>query len=191
MRKHITENETNNLIEFKRLSIGNIVKISKFYNEAISDPNFHELFHQRFLEFRWNNWRYYRGLAVLLLSTISLAKKLLKKLPFATHFLFSVALSENKVVGICFLTVKNNEGAYAVAVHPKYQGMGIGTKLSYDIFDQAGKEGLRKIRLGVYQRNLKAVNLYKKIGFKITKKHPKGDYWNGKYIPMYSMEKML
>ena len=191
MKTELAKNKINGQIEFEKLSLKNIVKISEFYNGTISDPKFHELFHQRFLEFKWNNWRYYRGQIVLVLSSIPFVKELLKKIPFATHFLFSVALSNSKVVGICFLTVKNNEGAYAVAVHPKYQGLGIGTKLSYDIFGQSKEEGIRKIRLGVYQNNLKAVNLYKKIGFKITKKHAKGDFWNGKYIPMYSMEKMM
>lgn len=191
MKTQLIENKITNQLKFERLSLRNIVKISEFYNGAISDPKFHELFHQRFLELKWNNWRYYRGQAVLLLSAIPFVKKMLKKMPFTTHFLFSVALSNSKAVGICFLTVKNNEGAYAVAVHPKYQGLGIGTKLSYDIFVQAKEEGIRKIRLGVYQNNLKAVNLYKKIGFKIIKKHAKGDFWNGKYIPMYSMEKVM
>lgn len=57
-----------------------------------------------------------------------------------------------------------------VAVYPEYRGMGIGTDLIAEVEMKARINGAKKIALDVEAENLKAVNLYKKLGYTIAKK---------------------
>jgi len=56
-----------------------------------------------------------------------------------------------------------------VAVYPEYRGMGIGTDLIAKVEMKARKNGAKKVVLDVEVENLKAIKLYKKLGYAIVK----------------------
>ena len=56
-----------------------------------------------------------------------------------------------------------------VAVYPEYRGMGIGTDLIAKVEMEAGKSEIKKVALDVEIENLKAIKLYKKLGYAIVK----------------------
>jgi len=97
-----------------------------------------------------------------------------------------VAEVEGKIVGNAEVVKLSGRESHAaklgVGVRSGYRRMGIATKLIETLIRQAKKERLRIILLAVYENNLPAITLYKKLGFKEIGRTPKGVYWKGKYI---------
>ena len=88
-----------------------------------------------------------------------------------TIFLVAVLKGTDKVAGYIGMYKVFNEGEITnVAVHPKYRGMGIGTKLMESVIRQAEKNNIKDIILEVRQSNSEAIRLYEKNGFKKIKK---------------------
>ena len=54
-----------------------------------------------------------------------------------------------------------------LAIHPAFVGKGFGKKMMEEIIDLANQEGYKRIELSVATENLKAVELYKKMGFEV------------------------
>lgn len=54
---------------------------------------------------------------------------------------------------------------YTFAVHPQFQKKGIGKEMLRFIVEHGKQENMKAIRLDVYQKNLPAISLYKKMGF--------------------------
>ncbi|GAB4221944.1 MAG: N-acetyltransferase [Francisella sp.] len=79
---------------------------------------------------------------------------------------FFVAKIKDLVVGyiLCF-EYKKTIRVYSIAVSKNYQGKGIGHKLLEHLLENTNKN----ISLEVNTNNLKAISLYKKLGFKIKK----------------------
>jgi len=77
---------------------------------------------------------------------------------------------------------ESHVGRLGIAVRSGYRRIGIATKLIETLVRQAKKERLKIILLAVYENNLPAIALYKKLGFKEVGRTPKGVYWKGKYI---------
>lgn len=79
---------------------------------------------------------------------------------------FFVAKMQNLSVGyiLCF-EYKKTIRVYSLAVGENYQGQGIGKKLLQYILDNSSKN----ISLEVNINNFKAICLYRKLGFKISK----------------------
>ncbi len=84
--------------------------------------------------------------------------------------LFLVAIVENHIVGYVSAVVRQEGVGHLVSicVHPAYRRRGIGTALMeeiekrlYNIF------GICKFRLEVRVSNVPAINLYRKLGYKI------------------------
>ena len=48
----------------------------------------------------------------------------------------------------------------------EYQGRGLAKQLLIDAIKYAKNLGFKKVRLEVYNKNIKAINLYKKLGFR-------------------------
>jgi len=57
---------------------------------------------------------------------------------------------------------------FSVAVHPGFQGMGIGTGLVQAGLDYLASRGAGRVRLEVRPDNIVALRIYEKLGFKIT-----------------------
>lgn len=85
--------------------------------------------------------------------------------------LFLVAVINDKIVG--FSRCEGNslqryvhKVEFEICVLKDYWGYGIGTNLLKESIDWADSNGIHKITLHVLEENDKAINLYKKFGFK-------------------------
>jgi L-phenylalanine/L-methionine N-acetyltransferase len=52
-----------------------------------------------------------------------------------------------------------------LAIHPAYAGKRFGVKMMQEIIDLARQQGYKRIELSVATENLRAIELYKKVGF--------------------------
>uniref|UniRef100_A0A7C2VNT7 Ribosomal-protein-alanine N-acetyltransferase n=1 Tax=Ignisphaera aggregans TaxID=334771 RepID=A0A7C2VNT7_9CREN len=98
-------------------------------------------------------------------------KRLLYMLLSLYPELFLVVELDGQVVGyVSGLVRKDGYGHIAsLCVHPNYRMRGIGTKLLKALEDVFKKQfGIYKYRLEVKTSNIKAINLYAKLGYKIT-----------------------
>ena len=65
------------------------------------------------------------------------------------------------------LTYRASHIAYlgGLAIHPDYAGKGFGSKIMQEIIDLSKQKGYKRIELSVATENLRAIKLYKKVGF--------------------------
>jgi ribosomal protein S18 acetylase RimI-like enzyme len=82
--------------------------------------------------------------------------------------LFFVGLLENLLIASCMAGFDGHRGwVYYVAVHPKHRRKGFATKLM-EIAEEKLKEiGCPKIQLMVRESNLRVIEFYKNISYKI------------------------
>lgn len=57
-----------------------------------------------------------------------------------------------------------------LAVYSEYRGLGIGTKLIFKAESEAKKYNLKRVVLDVETENKKAINFYKKLNYRVSKK---------------------
>lgn len=97
-----------------------------------------------------------------------------------------VAEVDGKIVGNAEVVKlsgrESHVGKLGVSVRSAYRRIGIATRLIELLIRQAEKEDLKIILLAVYEYNLPAITLYKKLGFKEVGRTQKGVYWKGKYV---------
>ncbi|CEJ73559.1 N-acetyltransferase GCN5 [[Clostridium] sordellii] len=86
------------------------------------------------------------------------------------NYLFSILNEIDKVIGMIWLNVKeNNLGfIYDLNIYKEYQGKGYGLKAMEEIENIARSLKLEKIELHVFGHNTKAINLYEKLNYKKT-----------------------
>jgi len=104
--------------------------------------------------------------------------------------------SEQRIVGSASLKFNQQEALkhkaeLGITVHDNYQNMGIGTALLKHLISIAKTKKLNKIYLQVSTANDRAINLYKKAGFKTEGKLCKESCVNGKYRDEYRMALLL
>ncbi len=93
---------------------------------------------------------------------------------------FYISQKENKVVGYIGFTVAADEVYILnVAVHPDFQGQGIGKALVEKTLNYGLKNSLAFVTLEVRESNIKAINLYSHFGFESVGKR-KSYYSNPK-----------
>ncbi len=79
---------------------------------------------------------------------------------------FYISQKENKVVGYIGFNVAADEGYILnVAVHPEFQGQGIGKALVEKAVNYGLKNSLAFLTLEVRESNIKAINLYTDFDF--------------------------
>jgi ribosomal-protein-alanine N-acetyltransferase len=81
-----------------------------------------------------------------------------------------IASLKGNIVGyVCLRTIVDVTHLLNLAVHPKFRGKGIGTRLLHKAIDElkASEHGSRFLTLEVRESNLPAINLYKKFGFEV------------------------
>ena len=107
-----------------------------------------------------------------------------------------VAEHDGKIVGNTDVGLekfrRSHIGKFGIAILNGYRGAGLGEYLMSEIIKSAKKElrpRLKVIRLEVYEGNKPAINLYKKMGFKIVGKIPKQIQYKGKLISEFIMIK--
>ena len=103
--------------------------------------------------------------------------------------IFLVAEHAGKIVGTANIELerwrRNHIGKFSIAIRNGYRGIGLGKHLISEIIKLAKTELKPKpkiIQLEVYVNNKPAINLYKKMGFKIMARIPKRIQYKGKLI---------
>lgn len=104
--------------------------------------------------------------------------------------------SEQRIIGSASLKFNQQEALkhkaeLGITVHDNYQNMGIGTALLKHLISIARMKKLKKIYLHVSTANDRAINMYKKAGFKTEGKLCKESYIKGKYRDEYRMALLL
>jgi len=81
----------------------------------------------------------------------------------------TVAEMDNCIIGYQISTTSHHGGHLArLAIHPKYQRMGIGSNLIHDIIVHFNKRGVFNISVNTQTDNKTSLALYEKIGFQET-----------------------
>ena len=106
--------------------------------------------------------------------------------------LFLVALLNDEVVGsLNFIgggrKRTKHKGELGMSVLKDFWGLGIGSALLQSLLDWTKKSEIRKLQLEVMVDNERAINLYRKFGFKIEGRKEKAVFKNGKYIDLFVM----
>jgi len=82
----------------------------------------------------------------------------------------------------------NRRAMLTISISPEYQGKGLGFESSKLLIDYAFKNlQVHKVCLEVYAFNKKAVNMYKKLGFKLEGRFKKHSFKDGKYVDLLFM----
>lgn len=86
---------------------------------------------------------------------------------------YFVAQIENKVIGAMEIKIlKDNIFLNYIAIDNKFRGKRIGSNLiKYGVEYLANQHNYKKIQLDVFEDNVRALKLYKKLGFKIINKY--------------------
>ena len=66
------------------------------------------------------------------------------------------------------LAAKETFVIHVLAVHPKFQGRGVGKALLDHAYVVGQEKGIKAVRLDVYETNVPAIRLYEKCGFMKT-----------------------
>lgn len=69
-----------------------------------------------------------------------------------------------------------------IAVHPRFQRLGVGTRLIAEIKRHAARHGIRKLRLRVLSCNTPALQFYRKCGFEEEGRLREEFYLSGRYV---------
>jgi ribosomal protein S18 acetylase RimI-like enzyme len=105
------------------------------------------------------------------------------------HF---VALVDGRVVGWCDISslerpVFAHTGILGLGVDAAFRGNGIGHALLRSVLESAKARGLTRIELTVREKNLPAMALYRKVGFRVEGIKHKGVRLDGEYENLVSM----
>ena len=98
-------------------------------------------------------------------------------------YMFGVLVYPETEMIVGYFILRFNKGNASVslhnfAIHPEFQGNGIGLKLMKKVMDAVRATKFQKIYLEVSLLNYRAIEMYRKLGFTINKKLPKY-YANG------------
>lgn len=78
-----------------------------------------------------------------------------------------------------------------IGIRKNYRGKGIGRKLFEELFLWANENNIKRLELTVVCNNIIAINLYKKVGFKVEGLKKKAILKDGIYYDEYYMSKIL
>ncbi len=97
------------------------------------------------------------------------AQRVLERIERTDNIRVIVAIDGSKIIGHCNVAhaERDREGAYVglIGVRPDYQGKGYGKAMLIAATETAAESGKRRIDLHTWAGNLKAMPLYKRIGF--------------------------
>lgn len=108
---------------------------------------------------------------------------------------FLCAECQGKIIGISSIEKnryrEKHVGTLGIGVSKEYRHLGIGKTFIKLLLDMSKNLKLKLIVLDVYKINLKAIGLYKKMGFKIVGDMPKKVYYKGRYENILIMYKEI
>ncbi|MFH1750943.1 MAG: GNAT family N-acetyltransferase [Candidatus Micrarchaeota archaeon] len=108
-----------------------------------------------------------------------------------------VALDGRTIVGYGFLRFfpekpqKKTTCSLGIAVEDRYQNMGIGSALVEKMIREARRLRMRKIWLGTYSSNSRALKFYRNLGFQVEGVFMSDEYFDGKPFHTASMALFL
>lgn len=106
---------------------------------------------------------------------------------------FLIAEIDNKICGSCSINTNEKRirlahfGTLGIVVLKEYWGLGIGSILIEETIKLSKEAGLKKINLETRVDNKKAINLYKKFGFKEEGIITRGTFTNGEFFDILVM----
>lgn len=141
----------------------------------------------------WNQPQAYAGTLQLPYTSVETVQKRHASTPGSPTRL--VAVIGGKVIGIIFLARFENRrshvGSIGMAVHDAYAGRGAGTAMMAAIVDLADNWlQLKRLELGVYADNARAIALYERFGFEREGLQRAYSWRNGSYADSLSMARL-
>lgn len=108
----------------------------------------------------------------------------------------SIAKVENTIIGYVIAVRENfirtkHVANIVIGILEDYCGKGIGTIFFQIILDWANKNEVKRLELTVIAENKRAINLYKKFGFKVEGIREKATLKDGEYYDELYMAKIL
>jgi len=141
----------------------------------------------------WNQPRAYAGTLQLPYTSLdSRQKRTAAMSPSVTRL---VAVIEGKVIGAIgldrFENRRSHAGYIGMAVHDAYAGRGAGTALMAAVIDLADNWlQLKRLELGVYADNARAIALYERFGFEREGVNRAYAWRNGEYVDSLAMARL-
>lgn len=129
-------------------------------------------------------------------TTIEEQENTIKRILADAQSIIYVALVDNKLVGYIAALggarKRNRHCAYLVlGVLEQYQKQGIATSLFERIFKWTKKASISRLELTVIKDNIKAINLYKRMGFTIEGEKVHSLILDGKPVNEYYLYKLV
>ncbi|MGM8216342.1 GNAT family N-acetyltransferase [Bacillaceae bacterium W0354] len=129
-------------------------------------------------------------------TTVDDQKKMIERLTSDERSTIFVAEIDGNLAGYIVAiggnVKRNRHSAYLVlGVDEDYQGKGIATKLFNHLFNWAEQVGITRLELTVIKDNIKAFNLYRKVGFTLEGEKVNSLLIDGNYANEYYLYKML
>ena len=129
-------------------------------------------------------------------TTVEQQRKSIERILTEKNTVFLVAEADNKLVGFIAAfggkLIRNKHSAYLVlGILEAYQGQEIATKLFQRIFEWAKEVGISRLELTVIKENIKAFNLYRKMGFVVEGEKVNSLMINGEPVNEYYLYKLI
>ena len=141
----------------------------------------------------WNQPRAYAGTLQLPYTSLDSRQKRTAAMPASATRL--VAVIEGKVIGAIglerFENRRSHAGYIGMAVHDAYAGRGAGTALMAAVIDLADNWlQLKRLELGVYADNARAIALYERFGFEREGLYRAYAWRDGAYVDSIAMARL-
>ncbi len=103
-----------------------------------------------------------------------------------------VAVDGGEIVGWCDVRRESvptyaHEGMLGMGLLPDYRGKGLGERLMRTTLEAARGAGFERVSLSVYGRNIRALALYRKVGFVMEGTRVRGRKVDGVYDDVHMM----
>jgi len=107
-----------------------------------------------------------------------------------------IAVDENKIVGFIIAVREKfirtqHVATIVIGILEEYCGKGIGSLLFQNVINWANENKVKRLELTVIAENQRAMNLYKKVGFKLEGTREKSIFKDGKYYDELYMSKII
>ena len=141
----------------------------------------------------WNQPKAYAGTLQLPYTSLESRERRHAASPDATRL---VAVIDGKAIGMIFLgrevaARRSHVGSIGMAVHDAYAGRGAGTALMAAVIDLADNWlQLKRLELGVYADNARAIALYERFGFEREGFQRAYSWRNGAWADSLSMARL-
>ena len=141
----------------------------------------------------WNQPNAYAGTLQLPYTSLDARQKRNAATPPGFNKL--VAVIDAKVIGSIYLDTfegrRRHVGSVGMAVHDAYAGQGAGTALMAAVLDLADNWlNLKRLELGVYVDNARAIALYERFGFEHEGVNRAYAWRNGSFVDSLAMARL-